>query len=171
VPTNPPWTGVQTHYAFAGGLRHFSQIQADEVFGWGANSFGQLGLGDNTNKPTPQSVPLAPALSGSPVSVCSGYYFSCVLDSNKDVACTGRDDEGQQGVGATAADTNLLTIPSGVSSVVHLACGSHSVLVTTTTGSLMAWGFNPSGGLGLPPVTAVDKYRLWEAQVSCLLFL
>jgi hypothetical protein len=140
------------------------QIQADEVFGWGSNYFGSLGLGDNANKPTPQPVPLAPALSGYPVSVCAGWYYSCVLDSNNDVACTGDDYYGQNGVGATWDDSNVLGVPTGVSSAVHLACGASSVLVTTATGSLMAWGNNYYGGLGLASVTAV-----WEAQVSCCL--
>jgi hypothetical protein len=161
-----PWTGgVQTHYTFAGGGVHFYQIQTDEVFGWGYNDYGQLGLGDNANRPTPQPVPLAPVLSGYPVSVCTGFYFSCVLDSNKDVACTGSDNYGQQGVGASRADANVLGVPTGVSSVVQLACGIQSVLVTTTTGSLMVWGYNGYEGPGQGWANTE-----WEAQVSRLLY-
>jgi alpha-tubulin suppressor-like RCC1 family protein len=121
-------------------------------------------MGDWAKRPTPQPVPLAPALSGYPVSVCTGWHFSCVLDSNKDVACTGKDDFGQQGTGDNGGYSIRLAIPTGVSSVVHLACGYNSVLATTKTGSLMAWGGNTYGGLGVASVTAV-----WEAQVSCLL--
>jgi alpha-tubulin suppressor-like RCC1 family protein len=157
-------SAVRTHSTFAGGINHFVHIQTDEVYSWGFNFIGQLGLGDTTTQTTPQPVTLSPALSGTPVSVCAGAFFSCVLDSNGDVSCTGSDFYGQIGVGAGEISESLFSATAtGVSSVTQLACGSGNVLVTTTTGALKSWGKNSYGQLGL---TAVP--RVWEAEVRFL---
>jgi alpha-tubulin suppressor-like RCC1 family protein len=83
--------GAQVQTIFAAGRYHYIQINGNVVSSWGKNFYGQLGQGDNTNKPTPQPVTLAPTQSGNPVSVCAGYRHSCVLDDESNLACTGRD--------------------------------------------------------------------------------
>jgi alpha-tubulin suppressor-like RCC1 family protein len=152
---------VQGQTTLAAGGQHFLQIQANIVYAWGYNAYGQLGQGDNINRPTPQPVSLAPAQSGNPVSVCGGMSFSCVLDDNNDLACTGRDSYGQQGEGANRTDTNMMAMPPGVASVAHLACAYGSVLATTTTGALVVWGRNLDGELGVGHTSEV-----WEPEVS-----
>jgi alpha-tubulin suppressor-like RCC1 family protein len=129
------------------------------VWGWGANYYGQLSQGDNVNKPTPQPVMLAPALGGAPVSVCAGGEHTCVLDSNKEVACTGKDYYGQVGAGGETQHMNVLTLAVGVSSIVHLGCGPTSVLATTTTGALMVWGKDDWAQLG----RGIKANVVWEA--------
>jgi alpha-tubulin suppressor-like RCC1 family protein len=150
----------QNPSTLAGGLNFFAEIECKVLWGWGRNDRGQLGLSDNTNRPTPQPVPLSPALSGSPVSVCTGFAFMCVLDDKGEVGCTGQDTYGQTGVGDSAVDTNVLGIPTGVASVAHVSCGALSVLATTTEGGLMAWGYNGDGGLGLGNTTK----SVWEPK-------
>jgi alpha-tubulin suppressor-like RCC1 family protein len=129
------------------------------------NTDGQLGLGDSTNKPTPAPVALTPALSGYAVSVCAGLFHTCVLDSDKKVACTGQDQWGQQGVGASNVATNVLVaVSTGGSDIAHLACGPYSVLVTTTDGNLLAWGINNEGQFGLGHQTS----PVWVPEVGFL---
>jgi alpha-tubulin suppressor-like RCC1 family protein len=156
---------VQGHTTLAGGGSHFFQIEGLVLFSWGGNSKGQLGQGDTSNRPTPTPVTLAPTQSSTPLSVCAGEAHSCVLDDENNLACTGSDDKGQVGIGAGASDTDLLGVPTGVSSVIHVACGANSVLATTTTGALKTWGWNQHGELGVPAVNEV-----WEAVVSGGLF-
>jgi alpha-tubulin suppressor-like RCC1 family protein len=156
--------GVQGQTTLAAGYYHFLQIKGNTVYGWGRNSSGQLGLGENTDKPTPQPVPLAPTQSGNPVSACAGNWHSCILDDENNLSCTGNDYFGQTGVGLSDVNTNLLGMPTGVSSVAHVGCGGSAVYVTTTTGALMTWGKNDDGQLGLAPATWGTKVR--EAQVS-----
>jgi alpha-tubulin suppressor-like RCC1 family protein len=156
---------VQGHTTLAAGTFHYMQIDKDQtLWGWGGNYMGQLGKGDTGGtEPTPQPVPLAPALSGDPVSVCAGSSFTCVLDSNKDLACTGSDLYGALGEGAYEADRNVLGIPTGVALVDHLACGNHVVLATTSTGTLLVWGKDSYGQLGRGG--GIDP-AVWEAEVS-----
>jgi alpha-tubulin suppressor-like RCC1 family protein len=159
---------VQGHTTLTIGQHHSMQIDKDQtLWGWGYNNAGQLGKGDTSNAPTPQPVPLTPALSGDPVSVCAGPYFTCVLDSNKDVACTGSDLYGQMGEGGSQADKNVLEVPTGVALVDHLGCGSYSVLATTSTGNLLVWGKDSEGQLGRGSTSS----QVWVAEVSFVLIL
>jgi alpha-tubulin suppressor-like RCC1 family protein len=155
----------QTQYTLAAGEHFFLEIADGGLWGWGKNEFGNLGLGDQVNRPTPQPVSLSPALSGNPVSVCAGEAFHCVLDDEKNVACAGSDTYAQIGVGDSEVPTSVLIIPTGVSMVTQLACGPRSVMVTTTTGVLKGWGWNVFGGLGL----GHSNTNVWEAEVGfCL---
>jgi alpha-tubulin suppressor-like RCC1 family protein len=159
---------VLGHTTLASGDQHNMLIDKDlVVWGWGWNNGGQLGQGDNTDQPTPQPVPLTPALSGNPVSVCTGYAHTCILDSNKDVACTGKDGYGQVGEGGSQTNTNVLGIATGVGLVDHLACGYYHVLATTSTGTLLVWGFDLYGQLG----RGTTDDAVWVAEVSFLFFL
>jgi alpha-tubulin suppressor-like RCC1 family protein len=106
------------------------------VFGFGRNSDGQLGLGHFNQHLTPQLVTLANTQSGYPLSLCASWRFSCVLDSKNNLACTGGDSYGEQGVGAFSSNSKTLAAPTGVSSVAHIGCGHNFVLATTTTGAL-----------------------------------
>jgi alpha-tubulin suppressor-like RCC1 family protein len=140
----------QTHSTFSGGQYFFVQIQEGSgLFGWGHNYYGNLGLGDYNKRPTPQPVGLSPALSGNPVSLCTGDFHHCVRDDQNFVACTGRSDSGQVGGGVYSEFNSLHAVPTGISEVAHLACSRYSTMVTTTTGALKVWGRNLYGGLGL----------------------
>jgi alpha-tubulin suppressor-like RCC1 family protein len=151
---------VQGHVTLAAGTSHYVQIVNTEVYSWGENNSGQLGQGDFLPKQTPQPVSLSPALNADPLSLCSGNSFVCVLDTANELACTGNNFSGQMGVG-TSGNTNVLGIPTGVSSVAHVACGVYSVLATTTSGALRVWGLNKYGLLGL-----ADAEKVWVAVVS-----
>jgi alpha-tubulin suppressor-like RCC1 family protein len=144
------------------GLDHSMEIDTDLVlWGWGYNGEGQLGQGHNSNELTPVILPLTP-LTGDLVSVCTGDHHTCVLDSLKNVACTGKDVYGQQGVDVGQSNTNVLRVPTGVALVDHLACGPSIVLATTTTGTLLVWGRDSHGQLGRGTTDAA----VWVAEVS-----
>jgi alpha-tubulin suppressor-like RCC1 family protein len=166
APTKTPTRMLPTHTTLAAGQEgHFLEITPSGLWGWGKNSFGQLGLGDSTNKPTPQPVTsFSSALSGDPFSVCAGTLFACVLDDEGAVACSGADQLGQLGVGANRGDTNaLLAVPIGGGKLIaHLACGGSSVLATTTEGGLISWGRNVEGQLGQAHTTS----PVWEVAVG-----
>jgi alpha-tubulin suppressor-like RCC1 family protein len=146
----------QTHSTLAAGNNFFAEIEEGSgLWAWGANMNFNLGLGDDVNRPTPAPVPLLPALSGNPVSVCAGSGFMCVLDDQKYVACAGS--------ASLYGFTSVLGIATGVSSVAHLACGHTSVHATTTEGALLSWGINHYGGLGLGHTTT----PIFSAGVGC----
>jgi alpha-tubulin suppressor-like RCC1 family protein len=76
---------------------------------WGNNNVGQLGDGTTTNSSIPINVN---SLTAEFVSVSSGVYHTCVVDSNGAVKCWGRNNYGQLGNGTTI---NSLSTPVSVS--------------------------------------------------------
>jgi len=62
---------------------------------WGDNTFGQLGLGDNAWRTTPQMV----AGITDVVSVSLGDYHTCALKRDGSLWCWGRNNYGQLGLG------------------------------------------------------------------------
>ncbi len=150
--TNVP-TGGFSQLAPGGG-HTCARSSAGEVFCWGADDRGQLGLGQPdtnfNNKPI-----RVPSLSGI-ASVATGRYHSCALASGGAVSCWGADDYGQIGDGASplpAIGRNVPTpTPAGsLASATAIAAGNQfSLAITpgTPDPQLWGWGTNANGELG-----------------------
>lgn len=111
-----------------------------DLFVWGENNFGQLGLGDNFNRQIPCQLPYYDTNS-----ISAGFYHSLFI--KKDCLYTWGDNSyGQLGLG----DYIIKNKPSLVhlDSVITAVCGfSHSVAITTS--GLFVWGSNDCAQLGL----------------------
>jgi len=71
--------------------------ESGEVYAWGQNDKGQLGLGDREGRLTPTKVP---GLAGIK-AVAARYYQSFALTESGEVYAWGRNDKGQLGLGDT----------------------------------------------------------------------
>ena len=82
---------------FCGANHSFYVNKKGEVFAWGLNNHGQLGIGHKENMATPQKVK---ELSGIKLkSITGGEPHSMALSEEGEVYCWGRNDEGQCGLG------------------------------------------------------------------------
>jgi alpha-tubulin suppressor-like RCC1 family protein len=115
-----------------------------ELWSWGRNTNGQLGLGDRTNRPTPAKVAFAPVID----KVATGDRHTVVLDSTGKLWSWGYDEYGQLGDDATKLDQ---TIPKAVLSGTKfkdVAGGMFHTVAIDTTGKLWSWGWDSNGQLG-----------------------
>jgi alpha-tubulin suppressor-like RCC1 family protein len=82
-----------------GGAHHVCAILADgRLQCWGRNAFGQLGLGDSTDRLTaPAEVSLGTGRTANDVML--GNYFTCALLDNLTVKCWGANYIGALGLG------------------------------------------------------------------------
>jgi RCC1 and BTB domain-containing protein len=71
--------------------------ESGEVFGWGNNAFGQLGIGNNLHQSSPIKVNLKNNVFVKDI-VC-GLYHSLILSTNGDIYAFGFNDCGQLGNG------------------------------------------------------------------------
>lgn len=116
------------------------------VWTWGDNTYGQLGLGDTSDRLVPTVVP---GLSNV-AAIATGYYHVLALKADGTVWAWGYNGYGQTGQGTSGG--NQLTpiqVPLGGVTMGSIACGGHHCLALSTPGgNLYAWGLNSSGQVG-----------------------
>ncbi len=128
--------------AIAAGCTHALALGTDgNVWGWGDNSSGQLGLSGGGLAPVRVHVP---GLSGV-TAIAAGCGWSMALAYGQ-VYTWGDNASGQLGDGTTVAHTAPTPVP-GLYGVAAIGAGrSHALAVVS--GSVRAWGDNGSGQLG-----------------------
>jgi alpha-tubulin suppressor-like RCC1 family protein len=129
-----------------------AQASGGSVVSWGYNVSGETGTGQATTTgcdclPTPVAIP---GLSGV-TQVEGGYSHTLYLLSDGTVKSAGDNNEGQLGYSTADPETNPVptTIP-GLSNVIQIAAGGDSSYALLSNGTVMAWGKNVDGELGLP---------------------
>lgn len=134
------------------------------VYAWGDNSQGQLGVGDTTNRLRPEMLrSLRNALA---CSVHTGRQHSMVVSPRGTLFAFGSNSHGQLGLGEDGKDVRYVATPTVVDKLcqyyaLHAACGNAHTLVICKAGKLgdnedspfetiaFAMGLNSSGQLGL----------------------
>jgi alpha-tubulin suppressor-like RCC1 family protein len=135
----------------AAGADDFALLSNGTVMAWGENKDGQLGDGTTAEKDVPTPVPGLTgvrAIAAGGLSSVTGH--SLALMDNGTVMGWGRDGSGQVGYGA--ASNRAITSPlpvKGLSDVVAVSAGATHSLALLSDGTVMAWGSNVHGQLGL----------------------
>ena len=139
IGTATNWTAVS-----AGGRHSLALNSKGELFAWGSNTFGQLGL------PTGSIVFPSPTQVGTGtnwVAISAGDGHSLALNSQGKLFAWGANYDGRLGDGSTinssapkqiTTATNWTAISAGV-------CSSYAI---NSSGQLFAWGGNGAGQLG-----------------------
>jgi alpha-tubulin suppressor-like RCC1 family protein len=143
--------------------------ESGDVYAWGDNDAGQLGIAEPAVILTPQSVA---GLSGV-VGVAAGDSHSLALCNDGTVWSWGGNETGQLGDGTTTSHFAPEKI-AGLPAVVGIAAGGHHSMAWTAEGTVWVWGSNAFGQLsddhveqrllptpvqGLPPIADVVAGR------------
>jgi len=144
------------------GGSHTCAIRSDHrVTCWGANTFGQLGLGDTNHRGDGSDelgIELPPIDVGDSVGqVVAGDFHTCVLLSGGSVKCWGYGLYGQLGQGSSE---NIGDDPGELEALPaidlgrgrtarELASGGYHVCAVLDDDSVKCWGANSYGQLGL----------------------
>lgn len=119
-----------------------------KLFCWGANAFGNLGLGDTNQRLEPSEVgssaPAAPSLAWELVSIDT--FHGCGIDLERNLYCWGRGIEGQLGTADNAERLSPELVGAGFAQVV---VGRMSSCAVTTDQRVLCAGENSAGQLGL----------------------
>lgn len=119
-------------------MPHFAIInEDDDVYMFGDNLYGQLGLGDCVNRETPTKLQNMPKIS----STGTGTLFTVLLDVNGDVWICGLLGKPQE---AYLTPHKLMENHK----IVGIACGLKHILLLDDEGSVFSCGSNENGQLG-----------------------
>ncbi|KAF1516348.1 E3 ISG15--protein ligase HERC5, partial [Eudyptes sclateri] len=147
-----------------------SVCEGGELFTWGQNAHGQLGVGSQTTLiPQPQLVERLKGISLA--QIAAGGAHSAAVSLSGAVYSWGKNDFGQLGLG----DTEDRDCPSYVGALEHwktvfISCGADHTAVLSKEGLVCTFGAGGAGQLGhnstrnelVPRVVA----ELWGARVS-----
>lgn len=120
------------------GLYHTVLLNADgQVYCWGDNSYGQLGIGSTENEESPVLVPDLVNI----IMVKAGAYHTMALSQDGIVYVWGRNTFGQIGNGTSIASLKPVRIDS-IPPVNEIAAGAFHSMALTIDGKVYAWGNN-----------------------------
>ncbi|RWS07496.1 putative E3 ubiquitin-protein ligase HERC4-like isoform X2 [Dinothrombium tinctorium] len=147
VITSIRWVPIA--YITAGGFHSVALSVTGVIYIWGKNEFGQLGLGDTTNRYSPCTIN---SLKDQNIRfIDCGENHTAALTKNGGVFTWGAGMYGQLGHGST----NNEILPRRVcelmgATVVQISCGRcHTLVVTEPCSKLFAFGLNGCGQLGI----------------------
>jgi alpha-tubulin suppressor-like RCC1 family protein len=156
VATLPGQAGALTR--LAGGADYSLAVTSTgQLYAFGDNTYGQLGIATNsgTSTPNPTPTPLAlPHQVGAVTQVAAGDLHTLAVTASGQLYAFGYNKYGQLG-NATGNNTNsanptpiLVGLPGQIGGVTSVAAGANHSLAATSSGQLYAFGYNREGELG-----------------------
>ena len=157
--------GTSTTFPTTAGTEHTCTIlENSSVKCWGANTYGQLGLGDTNSRGDAgsemganlETVDLGTGRTAK--AIAASWYGTCAILDNSSIKCWGRNNDGQLGLGDTnnrgdGADEmgdNLDTVDLGSGrTATAIAGGGEHYCAILDNASIKCWGWNNDGQLGI----------------------
>jgi len=130
-----------------------------ELYSWGANTNGQLGLNDTE----PRSSPVQVGALITWYQISSGIRNSISIKTDGTLWGWGQNNRGQLGLNDTVYRSSPVQV-GALTSWYQVASGELFSIATKTDGTLWSWGYNGPGCLGLNDTV----YRSSPVQVGAL---
>ena len=133
--------------AVAAGAFHTAAItDSGELWTWGHNGDGQLGVGGTTDRNAPAKV----SVNGQKfVAVAAGDYHTAAITDSGEQWTWGRNDYGQLGVGDTMNRHVPVKVSVNGQKILAVAAGCWLTAAITDSGELWTLGHNGHGRLGI----------------------
>lgn len=154
----------------------FALTSTDQLYGFGTNTFGQLGTTTNNGNagaanPTPALITL-PGENGHVTQIAAGESHTLVLTSSGQLYSFGSNQYGQLGNDTNAGTTvpnptpTLVTLPGQVGTITQIAATTFDSMVVTSAGQLYTFGINDVGELGNSDNLGTDDANPTPTPVS-----
>ena len=126
-----------------------AQGNNNDLYCWGRNDHGQLGIGSLYPQTTPTSV-LMPSGVTTFTRFDTGTSHVCAIGDDNTTYCWGDNTSGQLGNGSTTDDPypSEVTLPAGVNEFTFLVTGNHYSCGVGDDGKSYCWGQGTFGKLG-----------------------
>jgi alpha-tubulin suppressor-like RCC1 family protein len=138
-----------TAVKIAAGYHNLALGSNGELYAWGDNTNGELGIGSTS---TPNYTPKAVLLSAGVTALAGGNHFSLAIEADGKAYAWGENDHDELGIGTTTPYSTTpvsVSLPSGVNATT-IAAGADHGLATGSNGKLYAWGWNDTVDYATP---------------------
>ncbi|KAM9556153.1 LOW QUALITY PROTEIN: secretion-regulating guanine nucleotide exchange factor [Guaruba guarouba] len=124
------------------------------LFAWGANSYGQLGLGHKEDVLVPQALKDVSCKCQDIKSITGGGGHSAVITGAGELFVCGHNKDGQLGLNHRE-DVLCFTLCTALSGfcVKQVACGWDFTIILVGSGLVLSCGSNSFGQLGVPQIS------------------
>ena len=159
----------------AGGSHSLAVTSFNNVYAWGANTQGQLGINSNVDASYATLVlTAASATLSNIVQVAAGTSHSLFLTSTGTVFACGLNTSGQLGNNTTTSSNQLVSVlnPAGtaaLSGISRISATANTSFFLASDGTLYACGSNAQTQMGFPNSGATTFYTL-PVQISIVDF-
>ncbi|CAE7704806.1 UVR8, partial [Symbiodinium necroappetens] len=134
----------------AGGFHTAALTDSGELWTWGWNGYGQLGVGDTTDRHAPVKV----SVNGQKiVAVATGGSHTAAITDSGELWTWGYNGHGRLGIGDTMNRHAPVKVSVNGQKIVAVAAGIWHTAAITDSGELWTWGSNGDGRLGIGDTT------------------
>ena len=135
---------------YCGGGNTFILKNDGTLWGCGSNSYGQLGLEDETNRTTFTQITTN---VDNIKSVYCGNYHTLILENDGTLWGCGNNQYGELGLGDTTNRNTFTQVTTNTDDIKEIYCGAGHTLILENDGTLWGCGYNVDGELGLGDTT------------------
>ena len=131
------------------GSNHIFIIKNDgSLWSCGYNYYGQLGLGDDTERTTFTQV--TTNINNDVNQVACGLYHTYIIKNDGSVWSCGNNNDGQLGLNDNNTRTTFTQVTTNINNdVKQISCGTYHAFILKNDGSVWSCGYNTYGQLGL----------------------
>ncbi|XP_049793001.1 X-linked retinitis pigmentosa GTPase regulator-like [Schistocerca nitens] len=137
------WTAGRVCQLSAGSGHSVALSDAGDVYVWGSNADGQLGL---TNSDSCVRIPTLLPLGQKVSQVSCGYYHSAFITEDGSLFTCGETENGKLGI---PSGTSALARVDAGAKVVSVTCGGSHTVALTEEGGVLVFGSNERGQVGM----------------------
>ena len=136
----------------------------NQIYGWGRNDCGQLGLGNFIDQDSPQLLEIKDLVNASNIAIsCGDDHTVALIKYSNTFYVWGSNTCGQLGYDGPNQHSPRKNCLGDVC-ITEIIGGSHSTFILTTSGKCYSCGLNSSGQLGLGDYE--NKYSLQKIALS-----
>ena len=123
----------------------FAKTKTGDIYAWGDNYYGQLGIGNTENQSRPVKVT---GISNVEELYMNESNHIFAKTKTGDIYAWGYNYAGQLGTGNTEDQSRPVKV-TGLSDIEEIYINNSSTFAKTKTGDIYAWGYNGYGQLGI----------------------